>query len=136
MDEGIRPGLKEKAPSAKELRDFGLILACLLAGFSFFAWRRGSAFAPWELGASGLSALAAFAYPPALGPFMRALHAWGRLNTFIIMFLFYFVVITPYALVMRLFGANLLDLTFKKSADSYWKKKEPAQDLKTYEQQF
>lgn len=135
MDEGIRPGLKEAAPTAKELRDFGLVLAGLLALFAFLAWRKGSAMVPCELGAAGLAALAAFVYPAALAPFMRVLHLWGRLNTFLIMFLFYFLIITPYALVMRLFGADLLDRSFR-SADSYWKKKEPARDMKTYERQF
>ena len=38
----------------------------------------------------------------------------------IVMFLVYFIVLTPISLIIRLFGKDLLGLTFFKKNDSYW----------------
>ena len=41
----------------------------------------------------------------------------------IVMFLVYFVVLTPVSLIVRLFGKDLLGLMFLKKKDSYWIKR-------------
>ena len=41
----------------------------------------------------------------------------------IVMFLVYFIVLTPVSLIVRLFGKDLLGLTFLKKKDSYWIKR-------------
>ena len=38
----------------------------------------------------------------------------------IVMFLVYFIVLTPISLIIRLFGKDLLGLKFFKKNDSYW----------------
>ena len=38
----------------------------------------------------------------------------------IVMFLVYFIVLTPVSLIVRLFGKDLLGLKFFKKNDSYW----------------
>ena len=38
----------------------------------------------------------------------------------IVMFLVYFIVLTPISLIVRLFGKDLLGLKFFKKNDSYW----------------
>ena len=42
----------------------------------------------------------------------------------VVMFLVYFIVLTPVSLIVRLFGKDLLGLTFLKKKDSYWIKRE------------
>lgn len=139
MDEGIRPGLKAKKPSFKDLRAFGLGLGCLLAFFGFLAWRKGSPKAPWELGAAVLSAALAAIRPMFLRPvykiWMPAALFLGKANTFLLLSLFYYLIITPYALLLRLCGTRMLDLSFE-NRDSYWQSKEPPEGLKCYERQF
>ncbi len=59
----------------------------------------------------------------------------GRVNTFLLLSLFYYLIITPYALLLRLCGAQMLDLRFK-DRDSYWRAKEPSKGLEDYQGQF
>jgi hypothetical protein len=43
----------------------------------------------------------------------------GIINTFVLLTLFYFVILTPLGLVMRLFGKDMLKLKRNKH-DTYW----------------
>lgn len=141
MDEGIRAGLSGMAPArrAKVLRDFGLGLAFFLALFASLAWRKHSPKAPWELLAAVVSAAAALTAPRVFAPlynvWMPAALFLGRVNTYVALVLLYYLVIAPYALVMRLFGARLLDEKLG-DAESYWRPKAPGPGLKAYERQF
>ena len=47
----------------------------------------------------------------------------GTIIAPIVMFLVYFIVLTPVSLVVRLFGKDLLGLKFLKKKDSYWIKR-------------
>ncbi len=44
----------------------------------------------------------------------------GKVQAAIILFLFYFLILTPYSLVLRLFGADPLRLRYK--SDTNWQK--------------
>lgn len=139
MDEGIRPGLNLKSPCLKDLRVFGLGLAGLLSFFALLAWRKGSPQAAWELGAALISAALAALRPSALLPVYRA---WmpvalllGRINTLLFMLLFYYAILTPYALLLKLLGMEMLDLRFKDQ-NTYWKPKQPRESLEDYKKQF
>ena len=139
MDEAVRPGLKSKDPSLKDLRVFGLGLGCLLSFFGFLAWRKGSPRAPWEMGAAALSSALALIRPSVLLPvyktWMPAALFLGKVNTYLFLCLFYYLIITPYALLLRLCGMEMLDLRFK-DRDSYWRTKEPTEGIKNYQRQF
>jgi hypothetical protein len=51
--------------------------------------------------------------------------------------LFFFVVITPVAVVMRLFGKDLLSRRLEAGAETYWKPKEQSPlDPQSYLRQF
>jgi hypothetical protein len=58
----------------------------------------------------------------------------GMINTAIILFLVFFLVISPIGLIMRLLGKQGLDLKTKPGG-SYWKPTKPAPSS-TLEQQF
>ena len=47
----------------------------------------------------------------------------GTIIAPIVMFLVYFIALTPVSLVVRLFGKDLLGLKFLKKKDSYWIKR-------------
>ncbi len=52
----------------------------------------------------------------------------------IIMFMVYFIVLTPVSLIVRLFGKDLLNLKFLKKKESYWIKRK--KNLGTMNNQF
>jgi hypothetical protein len=60
----------------------------------------------------------------------------GMVLSFVLMALFYYLILTPIGLVFRLMGRDLLDLKYKKTAESYWVKRRPPQNLKRYFHQF
>ena len=49
---------------------------------------------------------------------------------------FYYLVLTPVGLVMRLFGRDLMRRKFDRSAPTYWDPVDPAADLQRYYRQY
>ncbi len=123
----------------KDLRIFGLVLGALLA---FLGWRLKAkwhvsfASALWVLGAA--SAAAALAAPAALEPVERrwlvVARAVGKVNTFVMLLIVYYLVLTPFALVRRLWAGDPLERAW--GPGSYWKKRTSGEDLTSYERQF
>lgn len=132
MDERIRAGLKEH-------RGFGAGLGFVLGLLAFFTWRRTSAAAPWCLGGALVCWTLAWLAPSAFGPIYRLWMPpalWlGRVNTSVLLGLFYYLVLTPYALLLRALGARLLDLKMRDHG-SYWVPKDPPEGLDAYRRQF
>ena len=61
----------------------------------------------------------------------------ARVNTRILLVLFFFVVITPVAVVMRLFGKDLLSQRLEPGTETYWKPKAQSPlDPQSYLRQF
>ena len=61
--------------------------------------------------------------------------AW--INTRLILFIVFYLIFTPLGLVMRLFGADLLERKIDKRKDSYWLKKEKKAFVSSdYDRQF
>ena len=62
--------------------------------------------------------------PNALTPLNRAWTKFGlvlhKITSPIILGIMFFVVVTPFALVMRLFGKQFLSLKLERNAKSYW----------------
>jgi hypothetical protein len=51
-------------------------------------------------------------------------HVLGIINTYILLTIFYFVILTPLSLIMRLFGKDILKLKRNKP-DTYWEATAP-----------
>ena len=47
-------------------------------------------------------------------------HLLGIMNTYILLTLFYFLILTPFGLLMRLFGKDILKLKRSAKAATYW----------------
>ena len=68
---------------------------------------------------------------------MKLAYVLGWINTRVILVVIFYLVFTPMGIIMRVFGADLLDKRIDKSKASYWKKKESAAfNPANYERQF
>ena len=143
MDEGIRARLGLPLPDRdKPLRDirvFGFGLAVILLVLAGLAWRKGRPAAPYELGlallCAGLAGLRPQALQPVYGPWMKGARFLGRVNTWLVMGLVYYLVLTPYAALARLLGGDLLDERLRDRA-SYWHPRGETPAPESYRNQF
>jgi len=60
---------------------------------------------------------------PIYSGWMKVAHFVGKVITVSILTLAYYLVITPSALIKRVFGGAPIPLKFDKEADSYWVKR-------------
>ena len=118
----------KKETTVKDLRQFGLVLALILAVFAFLHFRKGHEHAYlWFAGFSAASLAAGVFFPGALAPvfrvFTKVAHALGWFNTRVILIVVYYCLLTPIGLVMRLFGKDLLDKRMTRHEKTYWRKR-------------
>lgn len=125
MDEDLLPRLTPEPAAARErraLRGFGVGLGLALL---LLAWRGGRASLAALGAASALLALArpaCFAAPYAL--WMPVARALARANLWLVCGLLYYLVVTPYGLLLRALGLRPLELALREK-DSYWEEKPP-----------
>jgi hypothetical protein len=125
-------------PTEQELRWFGLIIFVLFAAIGgVVLWRLESWHAAQVLWSIG-GAFALFYY--AVRPMRRLLYAaWMRLTaplawavSHLVLAIVYYGIITPIALMMRLFGRDKLERRFDADADSYWIAHRPQESTARY----
>jgi hypothetical protein len=111
-------------------RSFGVVFTvvfCLIAAWPYYD--RGEAPNLWAGGVAMSFLLVALIRPSLLALLNRLWTRFGLLlNKFtapIIMGLFFFGVIFPLAMLMRLFGKRPLQLAYDRDAASYWIVREP-----------
>lgn len=105
---------KAAGPGRKELRKFGVVFGCFFAlvfGL-LLPWRLKAGYPAWPWAVAAVSwSWAAFA-PGTMLPFyrtwMRVGAFLGRVNTFIILTVFFYAVITPFSIIMRLYGRDTM----------------------------
>jgi hypothetical protein len=126
----------------KDLRTFGLTLggACLVwAGILY--WRGKDTAALWLVCIGPALALLALAAPQALRPLHRiwipAARALAHAITWVFLTLAFYLVITPYALVMKLLGKDPLERRYEPGRTSYWIQRDRAPfDPKSLSRQY
>lgn len=68
---------------------------------------------------------------------MKFAHALGWVNTRILLSLFFFLIITPVAVAMRLLGKDILDQRLDPGTETYWiPKQQPPFEPQSYLRQF
>ncbi len=138
MDDAVRLGLKEE-PRQTRLRGFGAGLAAVLALFALLSWRRHGHAAPWYAAAGAASALLAWlspaAFGPVYGPWMKVADTLAEINTFLITGFLYFLVVAPYALVLRLLGRDPLKREGARPGTDWLAREKPA-DFRGYENTY
>jgi len=132
--------IESDAPARKQLITFGVTIAAALAILTIFRiWRRGfDEVAITALIVSGLFAASTLIAPEALSSvyrwWMSFAAALGWINTRVLLFLIFYLVVTPIGLIMRIARRSPLDVAKK---DSYWT--EPSRSSygdRHYEKQF
>ncbi len=133
----------KKKKSVAELRKFGFILGGALIVLSVLLLILGRTGSPRLLSLLGCILVGfAFFAPNALAPFewgwTKLGNALGSVVTRIILVVFFFLVMTPVALVARLSGKRFLELGFRDpSRKTYWNtRNDSEQDASEFERQF
>ncbi len=108
----------------RDLRKFGITMACAFAIFgALFLWREKPAW-PYLFGVSGFFLICGFLLPQVLKPiewaWMKMAHFMGQIMTRVILTITFYLAITPIGLLRRLFGKDSLNRKFDKDAASYW----------------
>lgn len=109
----------------RELRKFGLIFAGFLIGLFalLIPWLRERPVPLWPFYVGVPVAVLALVWPAALRPlyvvWMKFGAVMGFINTRIIMSVFFFIMLTPVALFMRLRGKDPMRRALEKTATSY-----------------
>ena len=129
------------AKERRELRNYGILMAVVLGAIGGFLIMRGREPWPYFLAAAAAFGLLGLAVPLALRPlykvWMKFAEALGWLKTRIILSIIFYLIFTPYGIMARLFGKDLLDTNWKRRAGTYWLPvKERVEDKKRYERMY
>jgi hypothetical protein len=125
----------------KEVRKFGFLFGVIGGLLAAYLGYRQNPLWPWFLGGGVLfAALGLIAWKllkPVYILWMKFAYILAWVNTRIILTLFFFLVITPVGVLMRLFGRDFLNERIAKSAKTYWIPREPSPtDKSRYERLF
>jgi Saxitoxin biosynthesis operon protein SxtJ len=115
-------------------------VCAVLGAYTYLRQGATSAVAFWLLVSAALAAAAAW-QPTWLRPLARAWMALGtmlgRIISPLVLAVIFYLVITPVALVGRLFGRDELRLRRSKQVDSYWIERDPkGPDANSFRNQY
>lgn len=127
-----------EASAGSSNRSFGLVFTALFFSIALMPLLSGASPRYWSAALSGVLLLVSLLMPSLLFWPNRAWTLFGALlhkivNPLVLAVLF-FMVITPYAVVMRLFRKDQLGLARLPGADSYWQKR--TENIQNMERQF
>jgi phosphotransferase system glucose/maltose/N-acetylglucosamine-specific IIC component len=125
-----------------DLRKFGITLAVVLSIIATVLLCHGKIWLCkiFYIGSVGVLITAIFV-PYILKPvyiiMMKISMCIGKVVSFIILCILFYMVITPIGIIIRIFGKDLLDRRFDRNAKTYWISREKVKFDKTmYEKQF
>lgn len=138
----LRDELKNIDSSPEALRKFGVAIGIALVMFSWILLRLHGGHIPYVLAAAGMALLIlGLAVPTVLRPIQRP---WmtlsvtiGWVMTNVLTSLFFFLMVTPVGLAMRISGKDILETSIDRNRESYWiRRPQEAIDPASYEKQF
>jgi len=120
---------REEIPSSSD-RSFGLVFSIAFAVIGFWPLLNAHSARYWALIVSCIFLLLAGFAPRVLRP-LNMLWGWlgallHRIVTPIVMYVVFFLGVTPVAWIMRALGNDPLRLGLDKNAKSYWIERQPA----------
>ena len=127
--------------SSKELKKFCLMFSAICVAVGAYSWYHAGHAWPWLAGGAAFFLATGLFIHPVLRPvfivWMKFAHVLGWINTRILLGVFFYIILTPAGLVMRLFGKDPMERKLDRAVQSYWiiRKPEPF-DPKRYEQVF
>ena len=105
-------------------RKFGLTFAAVFAIFTIVGWYGFDVVLRWAIICSGVFLTLALFVPGALLPLNRL---WGllaervhRIVNFTLLAAFFYLLVLPFGLIMRLFGRDAMNRTPAPKTASYW----------------
>ncbi len=127
--------------SRRAVRSFGLLFGGLSAALAAYLLVMGRGGWRWAaLAAVFFLVTGLFAYPvlkPVYRAWMKFAFLLGWVNTRILLGLFFYLVLTPIGLILRLTGKDLLDRRIDRAAATYWTPRRPEPvDPSRYERLF
>ena len=127
--EGIGLPARPAMRSGRELRKFGLVMAGAFGALGGLAAWRGRSAGPVLLGVAAAFLLLGLALPRLLRPvekaWMAVARVMGVVMTHVILTLFYYLVITPFGIAMRIAGRDPLGLKAAPARDTFWEAVDP-----------
>ena len=128
--------------TAKQARRFSwmlLVIGSALASFSL--WRGHTTRAEIAFGVGALAPLLAYLAPKVwlafFAKWMKLAEVLSWVSTRVILTVFFFLILTPYAAFLRLIGKAPLDLKWKDGRTTYWiDKPEMKPDLQRYHRAY
>tara|TARA_B100000029_G_scaffold122581_1_gene115923 strand:+ start:82 stop:486 length:405 start_codon:yes stop_codon:yes gene_type:complete len=129
-------------PLAKQLRQFGLLMAGVFSFFGAVFIYKKWIIAAWILGVLmmfflGMGLTVPMGLLPIHRKWMRFAEVVGNFNAKVILGLAYFLVFTPIRIISSVFREDPLRRKFELDKKSYWLDCEPRDsDPKRYEKQF
>ncbi|MCK5572015.1 MAG: hypothetical protein KAJ12_04615 [Bacteroidetes bacterium] len=110
-----------------EVKKFGLLFGVISSGVSIYVFLKGGDIWPWfalcALFFFGTGLFAQKVLRPVYVVWMKFAYALAWVNTRVLLSLFYYLVMTPTGLVMRLLGKDFLDERIDKRVPTYWVKR-------------
>ncbi len=133
--------MHSNSTDVKGIRKFGFIALVFFGCLFFIALWAERTVATYVFGALGLLGLGLLGLPerlrPVYGAWMKVAHLIGRVVNTLILTIAYYVVITPSALIKRVFGGAPIPTRPDKSASSYWiTRTEPVQPKERFLKRF
>jgi hypothetical protein len=129
-------------PSRRDLRVFAacLLVFAQLAG-AILHWKWGGTYLPAGIAlAGGVCGIIGLLAPPAIRPVFVAMVVLafpiGWVVSHVVLAVFFYGLLTPLGLLLRLFGSDLLRRKFDPAAKSYWEPHEPSSDATRYFRQY
>ena len=122
-----------------ELRKFGFVVGLVLIGIGLLPFLKSKEPGIHILVPGILFVIISIVSPSILSPiyklWMRAGHLLGKINSFIILTIIYYIFITPMSIAIKIFSKEN-KFSFKISKDSYWIKRKNEQFKETMKRQF
>jgi hypothetical protein len=125
--------IKNIKSDKKECRKFGLSVGIVLVLLAAILWYIGKGSYVYFGSIGGILIISGIAAPILLLPlqkiWMSIAVILGFIMTRVILFVLFYLILTPIGLIARIFGKDFLDLKLKKDQVSYWSIRQE----KTYE---
>jgi predicted membrane metal-binding protein len=120
---------REQSPKIGSERSFGFVFAAVFVLVALWPLLDSAPPRRWAIAVAAVFALCAWLAPKVLAPLNRLWFRFGellhRIVSPIALGVIFFGVVTPYAVVMRLFGRDELLLRKSSARPSYWVRREP-----------
>jgi len=133
--------MKLSLTEIREIRKFGFIAFFFFGCLVTIAYWKQKLLLTCVFGFLSSTGLGFLLFPSFLSPvydiWMRVSHFIGRIITMMTLTIGYYLVITPFALLKRVFGGRPLPMKPDKNTSTYWvARKEPAQPKERFKKRF